>query len=470
MNCQPIGGVAALLALVLVSGCATAPDDGAERARSTLQQQGLAVPDTAPAARGQLTRQQAVQAALYYHPSLQAEYARLDIAAADVARAGELLNPSLSLSWLDVSGGGSEFSIGLSQSLAGVMLRPARQRRAAAEHDLAVQTLAEALRHRALKTESAWYALVTANQALQVQDAITRTAVLADQLAERFDQAGNMTPLERARHARVAAAAQLDLLAARQRRDQAWADLALEMALPHQRWRVGAPLMTPPAPLDDDTLMALLPEHPALQQQQTRQQQLYELAGERRRGRWLDDSQVGIKHERSSDERATGPTLAFRIPLWHRSRGEQQALLARQRLLEAETAALEQRLSVSLQRQLDTLQQQQQRISLHQQALLPALAAEVDARQERVNFMLDGVFNLLDSKRAELNGWLSLVEALGHYWQQEVQLAELIGSTASRAGGEPLDIPLQRGDGGHHHHHQPASDTTVTDDAHGGHH
>jgi outer membrane protein, heavy metal efflux system len=156
MNCQPIGGVAALLALVLVSGCATAPDDGAERARSTLQQQGLAVPDTAPAARGQLTRQQAVQAALYYHPSLQAEYARLDIAAADVARAGELLNPSLSLSWLDVSGGGSEFSIGLSQSLAGVMLRPARQQRAAAEHDLAVQTLAEALRHRALKTESAW--------------------------------------------------------------------------------------------------------------------------------------------------------------------------------------------------------------------------------------------------------------------------------------------------------------------------
>lgn len=468
MNGQPIGGVAALLALALVSGCATAPDDGAERARTTLQQQGLTVPDAAPAARGQLTRQQAVQAALYYHPSLQAEYARLDIAAADVARAGELLNPSLSLSWLDVSGGGSEFSIGLSQSLAGVMLRPARQRRAAAEHDLAVQTLAEALRHRALKTESAWYALVTANQALRVQDAITRTAVLADQLAARFDEAGNMTPLERARHARVAAEAQLDLLAARQRRDQAWSDLAMEMALPHSRWRVGAPLLTPPALPDEAALLALLTDHPARQQQQIRQQQLAQLAGERRRGRWLDDSEVGIEHERNGDERATGPTLAFRLPLWHRSRGEQQALAAQQRLLEAEAAALEQRLRISLQRQLEILQQQQQRIALHRQALLPALAAEVDARQQRVDYMLDGVFNLLDSKRSELQGWLSLVEALGDYWQQEVTLAELIGSTASRAGGEPLDIPLQRSNGEPHHH--PASDTTITDDVHGGHH
>src|SRR5690606_4431169 len=112
-----------------------------------------------------------------------------------------------------------------------------------------------------------------------------------------------------------------------------------------------------------------------------RQQQLAQLAGERRRGRWLDDSEGGSEHERNGDERATGPTLAFRLPLWHRSRGEQQALAAQQRLLEAEAAALEQRLRISLQRQLEILQQQQQRIALHRQALLPALAAEVDARQ-----------------------------------------------------------------------------------------
>jgi outer membrane protein, heavy metal efflux system len=278
MNTHQITGVSALLTLLLVVGCAGKPPaDGPERARASLQQQGLEVPDAAPILSGQLSRQQAVQAALYYHPMLRAEYARLDIAAADVARAGELLNPSLSLSWLDVSGGGSEFSIGLSQSLAGLMLRPARQRRAAAEHDLAVQTLAEALRHQALKTEAAWYALVTANQVLLVQDAITRSAVLADQLAERFDQAGNMTPLERARHARVAAQAQLQLLSARQRRDQAWTDLALQMALPHERWRVGAPLLSPPQTTDQAALLALLPEHPALQQQQTRQRQLDEL-------------------------------------------------------------------------------------------------------------------------------------------------------------------------------------------------
>ena len=139
---RPVVTLLALLLLSsLLSGCAVSPPQhGDEQARELLAERGLTFSESASESgadfRGELSRQQAVQAALLNHPSIRAEYARLEIASADVVRASELLNPSLSLSWLDVSGGGSEFSIGLSQSLAGVMLRPARRRMAEAEYEL----------------------------------------------------------------------------------------------------------------------------------------------------------------------------------------------------------------------------------------------------------------------------------------------------------------------------------------------
>lgn len=88
--------------------------------------------------RGELSRQQAVQAAILSHPSVRAEYARLDIAAADVVRASELLNPSLSLSWLDASGGDDE--LGTRFAAAGNMtpLQRAELARGAAEARLAL--------------------------------------------------------------------------------------------------------------------------------------------------------------------------------------------------------------------------------------------------------------------------------------------------------------------------------------------
>jgi hypothetical protein len=315
---------------------------------------------------------------------------------------------------------------------------------------------------------------------LQLQRWASNTALWADQLGERFAAAGNITPLKRAQLARRGAEAELTLLQAERARDQARSELALQLALAHDDWQVSAAL---PLPVNDyadtDSLIAdALQNHPALQQISNRKTRLQQQLGGEKRQRWLDDAEVGVKHERSDDERATGPTLGFRLPLWHRSRGTLQALAAEQDLLDAEEAELRQQLPVQIRRQLADLQQLKASIDSRQQRLLPALAAEVDARQKRVNFMLDGVFDLLESKADELHGWIDQVEALAEYWRHEVELARLLGRATTRRSDDTLDLsgvaPVTSSNtpaDPHQNHSSPApASTPAQDDPHRGHH
>ena len=463
LNCARRIGLA--LTLGLLAACASQPPDhGAEQAQAALLARGLDAHLTGDPFTGELSRQQAVQAALLYHPAVRAEYARLDIAAADVVRASELLNPRLSVNWLDVSGGGNELTFGLAQSLAAVMLRPARQRIAAADYELAVLALADTLQEFALATESAWYAAVAAEQSLQVQARASDTALWADELGSRFAAAGNMTPLQRAELARSAAEARLARLDAQRKRDLARARLIQQLALPHENWSVPTALPLPAAEMhDQDQLVAqILDRHPQLQRVAAERRRLLSVADSARKESWLDETEVGLEHERSGDERANGAELALRLPIWHRNAGTRLAMAAELELLDAHEAALRHQLPRQLQQQLTELSLLREAIEVREHSLLPALAAEVQARQERVNFMLDGVFNLLASKQSELNAWRDHVATLAEYWQQEVELAIAAGRAATPAGIGRLNVsdiaPAADGETApkqqdHHQHH-----------------
>lgn len=454
------------LALVLATMAACAsqpPDHGPEQAQAALLDRGLDTSLKRDQFRGELSRQQAVQAAILHHPSVRAEYARLNIAAADVVRASELLNPRLSLSWLDVSGGSNELTLGLAQSLAAVMLRPARQRIAGADYELATLALADSLQELALATESAWYAAVASEQGLQVQVRAADAALWADELGSRFAAAGNMTPLDRAELARSAAEARLERLQAERQRDLARARLDQQLALPHDDWSVPARLPLPTAVPDPDQLVAdVLEAHPALQRLAWERQRLLSVGDNARRESWLDEAEVGVEHERSGGERATGPELGFRLPLWHRNAGTRLAMAAELELLDAREAALRDQLPRQLRLQLGELSRLRSALEIREQELLPALAEEVQARQERVNFMLDGIFNLLASKQSELAAWRDHVATLGEYWHQQVELAGTAGRAATPAGTGLLDVskiaPPDSGETApeqqeHHQHH-----------------
>ena len=276
---------------------------------------------------------------------------------------------------------------------------------------------------------------------LQVQIRATDAALWADELGTRFTAAGNMTPLQRAELARDAAHAKLALLDAERTRDLAHSRLEQQLALPHDDWRVPASLPLPaPVDPDQDQLLTLVwTDHPALQRITWERQRLLSVGERDRKESWLDDSELGLEHERAGDERATGPEFAIRLPLWHRNAGTRLAIAAELALLDAREAELRTQLPRQLRQQLNELSTLRKSLEVRSRSLLPALAAEVQARQEGVNFMLDGVFNLLASKQAELEAWRDQVTTLAEYWQQEVALAMTMGRAATPASEGVLD-------------------------------
>jgi outer membrane protein, heavy metal efflux system len=454
------GRCALLSLLLLLTACAVPlPQDGGDQAQDLLRQRGLSIPGVAGQFTGPLTRVQAVQAALLHHPDIRAQYARLDIAAADVVRASELLNPVVSIASLDAGAAGTELNLGISQSLASLMLRPVRQRIAEADHALAVLSLTDALQILALDTEAAWYGLVAAEQRLRVQTWAALTADLAWQLAQRFADAGNITPLQQAQHARVAAEAALDRIAAERIRDRARNDLATRLALPHDRWSVPAALPLPAPAVDSAAYVArAMAQHPELQRLGLRQARLAQRLDEAGAERWINGANIGLERERRADERGAGPAVSVRAPLWNRPRGEVLALAAEQRVLAEEEASLRLQLPIQLRRQLTELDQMRAAINLRETQLLPALAAEVEARQQLVNFMLDGVFNLLSTKLDQLQGWRAQIDGLDQYWQHEVALARIAGFAIAGVGERVLDLapiaPIAAQGSQTHHHPQ----------------
>lgn len=464
MSRFPVGALRwpTLLALpILMVACAgRPPDDGAARIDEYLAARDVPSPqgESLPVA-GELSRDQAVRLALTRHPSVVAEYQQLDIAAADVMAAGQLDNPRLSLSLMyPHSGGGHDTGVGIAQGFAGLLLRPARMRMADDQYQQAALRISSAVQQLAVETEAAWFALLTAEQTLVIQTQVTRAAQLRAELAQRFASAGNLPAIELATLQRDAAEAQLTLLRQRQRRDDARATLGELMdAPPDAQWSVPAAL---PLPSHHEPSVTALTEMALSRRLDLQALQLdsalfadnLTLA---RRYRWLGELELGVEHEREGDgTRKTGPSLSFSLPLFHRNQAGVQRAEAQQRTALAREQQLTQQLRHRVRALHASLMLTREAFTVHRDTLLPALAAVVEHRQERVNFMLDGVFDLLADKQAELTARREQVATLGEYWQVRTALSQTVGSGLPLMSMGALEFdtaaPIDHEHGAHH--------------------
>ena len=66
-------------------------------------------------------------------------------------------------------------------------------------------------------------------------------------------------------------------------------------------------------------------------------------------------------------------------------------------------------------------------VDIHRQALVPQRESIVARQQERQNFMLIGVFELIQAKVAEYDAYEAYLEAVRDYWLARVELARVVG-------------------------------------------
>lgn len=386
----------------------------------------------------------AVQIALLNNQHLQSEYAALGIARADLIQAGLIGNPTLFSSVRFPSGGGRknlEFSI--AQSFLDVLLRPARERLAHTEFERVRQTISQTLLDFSADVVVAYREVQAAARLVEVLELLDESAQAGYELAQRFDDAGNISPLALSRHRTIAAEARTELARARitlqDRRDALSKLLGLTGSAPD--WTLEGRL---PGLPEAALTMAEVAES-------ARQQRL-DLAALRSEGvrieqalamtrnyRYLGGAEFGVSAERETDGSSLiGPNFAIELPLFDRRQAQIARLEALRRGNEAAVAALEADIDNDVRAAVHRLQGLRELAQHYRDEVIPAGEALVEHTQAAQNYMLVDVFELLVADRRRRAGYRGYIETLRDYW---VARAELQRLTAAAVSAMPAASP-----------------------------
>jgi outer membrane protein TolC len=432
-----------------------------------------------------IDRDRAVAIALLRSPRMREAYARLGLARAEVIDAVEVANPGVSFARMNLSpGGGYNQTVGVSLPFVDVLLVPVRTRWARQQYERHSIEVAQAVIGLTVEVEAAWYRAVAAQQVADMRSAVAEGADATAELAQRFYDAGNISELQLKREQAVATQFRIDAAQARSdalRERLAFGNL-LGLSAADGEWSLADRLPMPVTAEDDAEALVRLAESSNLELQAARLQesQLRSALRTTRATRWFGGVEAGAEREKDADgSRLTGPTLSLQLPLFNQGQGK----LARAEALVAEARARVQLAELNATNAVRTgsraLEEHRQIVALHRNALIPQRERIVERSQQEQNFMLIGVFELVQAKVEEYDAYQSYLEAVRDYWLARVELMQAVGqrlpsdAAASQPTPSVQDILTPKGGmpgmdhggmpGMDHGAHAPAAATTSKD-------
>lgn len=379
-----------------------------------------------------MTLDAALHVAMLRSPRLQEEYARLGLARAEVIEAVQVENPRLSFSRMSLDSGGEKRAAGLSLPLLDLLVLPLRARLAGAEYERARLEVASAVLGVVADVEAAWYEHVTAGQVAAMREAVAEGAAASAELAQRFFDAGNISELQLRQEQAVASEARIDAL--RASAEAGRKALALHTLLglrgEETNWQASDTLPLPVPEEDAPEHLARLAHEGNLELLAARQEAevLADALGITRKLRWLGGSEIGYEREKEADgERLRGPSISLELPVFNQgqaklARAEAQLAGALARVAQAELSS-----EHAVRQGAETVAALRRVVATHRESLVPQREAIVARQQERQNFMLIGVFELIQAKVAEYDAYQAYLEAVRDYWLARVELAHAVG-------------------------------------------
>ncbi|WP_460453228.1 TolC family protein [Arenimonas aestuarii] len=446
MNALPSRAMLALVLGSALAGCASLapqPRDAdisellAERGGPAVDWSAVAGTDEEAASLDRwlsepMTLDAATRVAMLRSPRLREHYARLGLARAEVLEAVEIENPRLSFQRLSIDGGGHNRTTGLSMPLLDLLLLPAKARLAATDYDRARYDVAGAVLDTVADVEAAWYAYVTARQVAGMREAVSEAAAVSAELAGRFHAAGNISALQLAQEQAAASQAYIEALQARA--DAGRHRLALHTLLglrgEETNWEASESLPLPVPTEDDPEQLASLARdgNLAVLAARAEAEVLADALGLTRTLRWFGGSEIGYEREREADgARLQGPEISLELPIFNQ--GQAKLARAEARLMEALARVQQAELAADngVRMAAQTVASLREVVDTHRLALVPQRESIVARQQERQNFMLIGVFELIQAKVAEYDAYQAYLEAVRDYWLARVDLARLVG-------------------------------------------
>ncbi|MCH9679957.1 MAG: TolC family protein [Deltaproteobacteria bacterium] len=448
-----------LLVLAMV-GCASTKPTAASNdvADAIAQRSGLAdVIDSDPEQRGgervrervaqllaePLTLDRALEVAMLNNRGLLATLENLGVAQADLVQAGLLDNPVVGGD-LVVSTVGNGFGGGLalSQSLLSAFLIPAQRRLAKARLQVAVVQVTDAALALVRDVKVAHAELLGSMASCDIHRTLVQTAEVADELAQRQRDAGNLAEIDRELFASALDEARLDLaehelhiVEARERFNRLlglWGDQV--------DWVPAGSLAEPSpteAPLDDleQAGVGQRLDISAARYQVESMERALEL---RRRG-VVPAIEAGVeaRNEVGDDlghEWVVGPSLSIELPLFDPGHADFARLRAqlRQAQHQLQQTAINARSHIRVHRQ--RLITARRRVDYMRDVVLPRRQTITARALERYNGMLIGAYDLFDIRAEEVMAQQHYVEALRDYWVARAELERAVGGRLPTAG------------------------------------
>jgi outer membrane protein TolC len=449
---KPISiGVAAPLALAILSGCASLPPDGgvgelqpllAPRVKQEVRAVGGDAARTEAAAavrerlREPLSAEDAVAIALLNRPAVQVALADLGISTAEAVQAGRIANPSFSWGRFR-QGEEREIERRIVLDVVGLVLLPLRAEMARGNLEAARGRVALDIVRLADEARRAWIEAVAAAEmaryAAQVKDAADAGA----ELAAGMERAGNFSKLERARQQLFGAEADARLARARlaevQARERLVRALGLEADAALLRLPDRLPDLPAPRAVADAEGAAVASRLDVLGARREADAVARSL-GLSRVTRFVNVLHLGYEHTTSNESpRRTGYEIELELPIfdWGDAKSARAEAVYRQALERVRDAAVRAR---SEARESHAAYASAHAVARRYRTEIVPLRKEVSEEMLlRYNGMLVSVFDLLADAREQAAAVIAAIEATRDFWLADASLdmALLTGSPAA---------------------------------------
>ncbi len=448
-------------AALLLGGCAVFSEDGgtgkigeALAARGLGQQtpwiRSEAEADRAAKALRKLLAQPlgadaAVQIALLNNRGLQAQYAELGIAEADLVQASRLRNPGFSFG-RSHRGDVVEYERAFIFDLMGLLTMSVRTRIETERFQLAQNRLTADILQVAADTRRAWVQAVAAQQSAAYAEQVRDAAEAAAELARRMLRAGNFSALDQAREQAFYADAATRLARARQAALAAREQLTRLLGLwgPDIAYRLPGQLPElPQAPREIADI-----EQQAMRQRLDVQGAMQEAAniagilGLPKTTGWLSVLEAKyMRNSESGEPRQTGWEIGLRLPIFdfgtaRNARAEHIYMQAAHRATDlAVRARSEVREAYGAWRTAYDLARH------YREEIVPLRARIAEETLLRYNGMLMSVFELLAESRQQVGAVIGSIEAQRDFWIADATLQFAINGKSLGTIAAPGTVP-----------------------------
>jgi outer membrane protein TolC len=401
-----------------------------------------------------LTAESAVQIALMNNPGLQATYADLGIAEADVVQSGRLVNPGFSFGRLRQ---GDDLMIDrlFLVNVLSLVTMPMRTQLERQRFELTRVRVAEQVLRVASDTRRAYYRAIAAQEGATYSERVREAAEASAELARRMAAAGNFSKLDQAREQVFYAETAAQLARVRQASVSERERLTQLLGLWGDDIAFKLPARLPDLPkyarelvdLEKTALTKRLDVQGALREAESVASSL----GLTRVTGFMNVLEVGYAHNSETGKpRQTGYEIELRLPLfdWGSARVARSQYVYMQSVNRAAETAVRARSEV---REAYTAYRTAYDMSRHyRDEIVPLRKRISDENTLRYSGMLISVFELLADARQQIAAVNTYFETLRDFWIADATLDLALTGTSPGAIGVPRMSAQTGGDAAGH--------------------